>query len=260
MSDPRVQKALAALAEPTRFRIVELLGRNACSVSEVQAAIGALQPQTTKHIQALEAAGVIRVHRLGRRRVARLDRETMALLESHFAGLAAPSPDDAELAAYESAIRAEESLGERENRRPLVFERSLPASARDVWTAWTDPAVAARWWAPRHFEVEEFTLSPVAGSAVRLTLREAPGIRYTSTGRVLEAEAPGRLVFELAPVDEEGDALFLARHVLTLSGEETTALRLEIQVSGVRDGAAPAVAGLEPGWDQLLTALAAELS
>ena len=44
MTDLDVQRALAAIAEPTRFRIVSLLADRACTVSEVQEAIGARQP------------------------------------------------------------------------------------------------------------------------------------------------------------------------------------------------------------------------
>ncbi|MBO9625326.1 MAG: SRPBCC domain-containing protein [Microbacterium sp.] len=256
MTDLDIQRVLAAVAEPTRFRIVDLLAERARTVSEIQEAIGARQPQTTKHVQTLEAAQVIRVHRLGRRRVAQLDRSTMARLGEHFAMLSASESDDAALEEYAGAILAEER---GDGRRMLTFERTLLTSVERVWTAWTDQTLARRWWAPRHFEVEEFALSPIAGSSVRLTLREG-GARYTSAGRVREAVAPSRLVFTMAPVDEDGQALFDAVHTLTLTGDSRTELRLRIDVSEVRDGAASAVAGLEPGWNQLLDALEAALA
>lgn len=260
MTDPGIQRALAAIAEPTRFRILELLADRACTVSEVQAAIGALQPQTTKHIQALETAGVIRVHKLGRRRIAGIDRDMMTRLAAHFAGLATPSPDDAALDSYGAAIREEEARPAQSARRPLLFSRTISASADDVWRAWTDPVLAARWWAPRHFTVDAFELSPDAGSEIRLVLREGEA-RYLSAGRMLVADAPERLVFELAPLGEDGTPLFHARHTVTLHEEgPVTALTLEIEVSEVQAAAAPAVAGLEPGWTQLLDALEAEIT
>ncbi|WP_106815741.1 SRPBCC domain-containing protein [Microbacterium timonense] len=257
MSRVDVQPALAAIAEPTRFRIVELLSAGACTVGEVAAGIGALQPQTTKHIQTLEVAGVIRVHKLGRRRVARLNRETMAGLSSFFANLGVPEPDDAALEDYEAAIVRESATAPpAADARALTFERRLRSSAADVWAAWTEPRRAARWWAPRHFAVEALDLAPHEGAPIRYVLREPDGTRYESAGRVVEAVATTRLVFELAPIDAGGVALFAARHTVTLTAEDAgTVLTLRIDVSDVRGDAAAAVAGLEPGWSQLLDAL-----
>ncbi|HEY3506249.1 MAG TPA: metalloregulator ArsR/SmtB family transcription factor [Actinocatenispora sp.] len=248
-----VRRALAAVAEPTRFRILELLAARPYTVGEVAEAIGALQPQTTKHLQVLAAAGVVRVHKLGRRRVARLDRVALARVGRYFARLAETDPDDAVLDAYESAIRAEATDS---GPRVLRFSRTVPASAEAVWTAWTDPAQAVRWWAPRHFTVGAFEIAPRALAPIRVVLREGDSAEYESRGRVEEVERCHRLVFTLAPVDPAGTALLSARHTLTIRGDQPTTVDLLIEVSDVRPEAAPIVAGLEPGWSQLLDALA----
>jgi predicted transcriptional regulator len=49
-----MQAALAVVGEPTRFRILQLLAEGPCTVGEVATGIGALQPQTTKHLHALD--------------------------------------------------------------------------------------------------------------------------------------------------------------------------------------------------------------
>ncbi|MGX9294145.1 SRPBCC domain-containing protein [Tsukamurella paurometabola] len=252
MSDD-LQRALAAVAEPTRFRIIGLLAERPRTVSEVQEAIGARQPQTTKHLQVLDAAGVVVLHKLGRRRVARIDRATMRRLSDHFAALAAPGDDDATLERYELAIAAER-IGD--GTRAVALDRVVDAPVERVWAAWTDPARAATWWAPRHFTVEEAAIAPTPDAPVRLVLREGDGARYVSEGRVIEAAAPHRLVFTLAPVDTDGVRYFTARHTVVLSGDGPTTVGLTIDVTDVREGAAPMVAGLEPGWGQLLDALA----
>lgn len=255
-----VQRALATLGEPTRFRIIELLAEKPRTVGEVAEALGALQPQTTKHLQALEALGVIRVHRLGRRRVARLDRGAFAQLAEYFVGLSAAGPDDAELDAYESAIDTETRRPvDDDGSRVLRFERDLPASAARVWDAWTDPERAATWWAPRHFSVAAFELTPVQGGRIRIVLREGDTAEYESSGRVDEVVPNRRLVFDLAPVDGNGAPLFRARHTLTIEGDDEASVALVIEVTDVTPAAAPAVAGLEPGWRQLLDALDARL-
>lgn len=253
-----VQQALAALGEPSRFRIVELLGERAMTVGEVTEALGALQPQTTKHIQALEAAGVIKVHKLGRRRVARLDRDSLGELVSYFGQLARAEDDDAALESYDRAIVAE---GEhRTGARTLEFERQLETSPEAVWAAWTDPERAARWWAPRHFSVDTFEIAPEVGAPIQVALREGTSDTYTSIGQVVEADPGRRLVFSLAPVDSQGQALFSAIHTVTVAGDNPTTLRLMINISDVRDDAAAAVAGMDAGWPQLLDQLQAMLA
>ncbi|WP_438354291.1 SRPBCC domain-containing protein [Microbacterium sp. CJ88] len=263
MTRINIQRALAVAAEPTRFRILDLLSEKACTVSEVAAAIDALQPQTTKHLQALESAGLIVVHRLGRRRVARLDRGAMRMLAEHFEAFGRADPDDVELDAYEQAIRDRTDDAGAKHR--IRLERRLPASVSDIWVACTDPALVARWWAPRHFTVDALEIGPEPGSAVRLALREGDGARYVSAGRIETVEPPHLLEFSLAPLDDAGRDLFRARYSLTLwegggdrGGAEEAAgtdLQLTIDVEDASPAAGPAVAGLEPGWRQLLDAL-----
>lgn len=258
------QRAVAAIGEPTRFRILELLAQSPHTVGEVAAAVGALQPQTTKHLQALEAAGVVGIHRLGRRRIASLNRGAMAELAEHFAGLAVASrltdADDEALDRYERSVaEAESQLAGVQVHRRLHFTRTLAVPLSAVWDAWTRPHLAATWWAPRHFTVSAYDIDAVTGGAMRVVLREGDGASYESTGRVLATTAPRRLVFDLAPIDPAGERLFDARYTLTLDGGEPTTLNLEIEATARRPEAAAAVAGLELGWQQLLDRLRAEL-
>ncbi|KJL30529.1 metalloregulator ArsR/SmtB family transcription factor [Microbacterium azadirachtae] len=255
---PAPQRAFAAMGEPTRYRILEVLAESASTVGGVADAIGALQPQTTKHLQALEAAGLIRVHKLGRRRVASLDRPAFAALAAHLGGWAQPDPDADALQAYEQAIARE--AGEPGRSRVVSLRAVVAAPAEAVWRAWTDPRIAGRWWAPPHFDVHELVLGAEEGSPIRFALGEPGGAVYRSAGRVLEADRGRRLVFALAPVDEDGEALFDAVHTVELTGTDAeTVVALRIEATGVREGAAEAIAGLEPGWTQLLEALTAYL-
>lgn len=70
---------LAAIAEPTRFAIVELLrdGRRP-SVSEIAEAVGCRQPQATKHLRVLRDAGIVRADRDANRVLHRLRPEPFA--------------------------------------------------------------------------------------------------------------------------------------------------------------------------------------
>src|SRR3954452_17946674 len=70
-----VPDILAALAEPNRRRIVELLDVAPRSVGEVADALALRQPQATKHLQARARAGLVTVHPLARLRIYALHRE-----------------------------------------------------------------------------------------------------------------------------------------------------------------------------------------
>src|SRR5438445_13097569 len=69
---------VAALAEPNRLRIVELLNIAPRAVGEIASRLDLRQPQVTKHLQALERAGLVVVHPLGQRRIYALRREPLA--------------------------------------------------------------------------------------------------------------------------------------------------------------------------------------
>lgn len=247
------QRALAAIAEPTRFRIVQLLATAPRTVGEIAAQLGTLQPQTTKHLQAMEAAGVVTVHRLGRRRVMSLRRDAIEQLAGGLAALAAGISDEPVLAQYERAIAEEEARPPGD--RVIRAGAEIGAAPSAVFRAWTDPEVLRGWWAPAHFVVSVCEIEPVVGSSIRIVLAEGDGTEYTATGRMLEVKPDRELVFELAPLDGAGVPLFAATYRVRLTGESTTELDLEIRVSGVRPEAAPAIAGLEVGMPHLLAQL-----
>lgn len=53
--------ALAALAEPSRFRIVELLRSGPRPVNDIAARLALNQPQVSKHLRVLRRAGLVDV-------------------------------------------------------------------------------------------------------------------------------------------------------------------------------------------------------
>ena len=63
----------AALADPTRRRIVEHLGRGPASVSELAAPLPISLPAVVPHLQVLESCGLVRSEKVGRVRTCRLE-------------------------------------------------------------------------------------------------------------------------------------------------------------------------------------------
>jgi len=64
---------LAALAEPTRRRIVEMLAQRELSAGEIAGHFAASAPAISQHLKVLRAARLVRVRADGQRRIYELD-------------------------------------------------------------------------------------------------------------------------------------------------------------------------------------------
>ncbi|AYF74819.1 ArsR family transcriptional regulator [Nocardia yunnanensis] len=237
----------AALAEPNRMRIVELLHAAPRPVGEIAAALELRQPQTTKHLQALERAGLVRMEPLGQRRIYALRRESLRALRDWLTEFEEEHPSESVLTQYRAAIDAPvaESV--------YTFTRELAAPVETVWEWWTSAELARQWWHPAHFEVADCVLEPAAGGVLSMALREGDGTEYRSAGCFLEVVPPQRLLFQLAPVGRDGVALFAAEHRVELTGfAGGTRVDLRIRVTDLVPGSEPAVAGIPFGWNQVL--------
>jgi uncharacterized protein YndB with AHSA1/START domain/DNA-binding transcriptional ArsR family regulator len=255
-------RLLAALAEPNRLRIVELLAESPRPVGEIATRLNVRQPQVTKHLQTLERTGLVEVHALGRRRIYALRRDRLRELRDWLSGFEATPPSENVLVQYRAAIEAEQALSEQQRRarRTFQFKRELPAPPSRVWRAWTTAAVVRRWWSPNHFEVADCEVDAVPGGRLRIVLVEGDGTRHEAGGHFLTLSRPRSLSFELAPLDPGGEPLFRAVHEVRLARRpQQTRLALTIHVSDVQAQAAPAVAGIALGWEQTLNKLEAQL-
>lgn len=254
---------LAALGERNRLRIVELLSSAPRSVGEVVRELRLRQPQVTKHLQTLQRAGLVTMHPLGRRRIYALRREPLRELRAWAAGFETDHPSERILERYERSVDTERrrlARGERTGRT-LTFERTIQASPARIWRAWTTAAGVRRWWFPEHFSVAECEVRPVPGGALRIVLQEGDGTRHTSAGVFLAVDRPRELDFQLSPLGPDGAPLFATRFELRLRpAGRATRLDLAMHVSDVSADAAPALAGLEIGWRQLLDHLEAEVT
>ena len=64
--------AFAALADPTRRAVLERLGGGPASISELADPAGITLTGMKKHVQVLEAAGLVTTDKVGRTRICRL--------------------------------------------------------------------------------------------------------------------------------------------------------------------------------------------
>src|SRR5215217_8656254 len=112
---------LAALAEPNRLRIVELLEKAPRAVGEIAALLELRQPQATKHLQTLQRAGLVTMHPLGQRRIYALHREPLRELRRWLEPFEIDHPSEDVLEQYRRAIEAEQQHPDPGTPRTLAF-------------------------------------------------------------------------------------------------------------------------------------------
>lgn len=78
----------------------------------------------------------------------------------------------------------------------IVNTRVFPVPVAELFAAFGDPALLARWWGPTGFtnSIQEFDLRP--GGAWRITMRAPGGTEYPNESRFLEITPPKRVVLE----------------------------------------------------------------
>lgn len=99
-----------ALADPSRRRILELLGRGDKAAGEIAARFEMSAPAVSQHLKALREAGLVRVRVDGQRRIYSLDPDGLAAVDAWIAKIRAFW--SRRLDALEAAL--EQEKGEKE--------------------------------------------------------------------------------------------------------------------------------------------------
>ena len=125
----QLAQSLKVLADPTRLRILRLLGAEALSVGEITAILGAAQSTISKQLGALRRAGLVGEERDGTFAFYRLVRNGDPLYPAVAAELAHIEDDQGDLARLAEVVRRRI---ERGSRPAGILEpgRSWPAWAR----------------------------------------------------------------------------------------------------------------------------------
>jgi uncharacterized protein YndB with AHSA1/START domain/DNA-binding transcriptional ArsR family regulator len=265
---------LTALADPARWRLVGLLAERPRPVGVLAQLAGARQPQTTKHLQALERAGVVSSQRSGQRRIYSLRSAPLRELAAALAGLADAADRDggAQLTfeRYGVSVQAERLAAEDAgwaDGRTFDFERSLAGRPDLVWRHLTEPALLADWWTPDDLRVSELVFEARPGGRIVLEYRDADDADGSDVvvGRaegVVDDVLPGeRLAYRSSPVLPDGSVAFTAHVDLGLRPTATgTDLDVHYRITDSTVDSADFVAGIEIGFDQSLDKLAAALA
>jgi DNA-binding transcriptional ArsR family regulator len=96
--------AWAALGDPTRRTIFELLVDRPCSVSELASGLPVTRPAVSQHLKVLRDAGLVIDRRAGKQRIYRVDPEGLAVLRAELDRFWSKT-----LAAYKLAVEQQAS-------------------------------------------------------------------------------------------------------------------------------------------------------
>ncbi|WUW26125.1 metalloregulator ArsR/SmtB family transcription factor [Streptomyces sp. NBC_01463] len=265
---------LTALADPARWRLVSLLAERPRSVGVLAQLAEARQPQTTKHLQNLERAGIVTSRRTGQRRVYALRPGPLRDLAAALGRLAdAAEEEGGSHATYDryGARVEEEQLAAEEpgwaDGRSFAFLRPLAGTPELVWRHLTDVSLLARWWTPDDLRVSELVFDVRPGGRVVQEYREAEDVDGSdvTAGRaegVVEEVRPGEhLAYRLSPLLPDGGHAFTAHVALDLRSTDTgTDLDVRWRITDSVVESAAFVAGIEIGFGQSLDKLAANLA
>ncbi len=132
----------------------------------------------------------------------------------------------------------------------LVLSRTFDATTEQLWAAWTDPAIYAKWFNPAGIDlvIHEFEVRP--GGRVRFDMLQPDGNPNPQEG-VFHSLDPYREIVSGSP-----DKSFLIRVLFEPVGKGT---RMTVEVTGMPpEVRATATKGWNAGFDHLAKILAAE--
>ncbi|GHA46172.1 MULTISPECIES: metalloregulator ArsR/SmtB family transcription factor [Streptomyces] len=263
---------LTALADPARWRLVGLLAERPRSVGVLAQLAGARQPQTTKHLQTLERAGVVISRRTGQRRIYALQPTALRKLAATLDRLADTADQGGGPGAahdrYELSRDAERLAAQQPgwaDGRSLTFLRPLAADPELVWRHLTDTALLARWWAPEDLQVSDLVFEAWPGGRIVQEYRDAEdtdAVVGRAEGVVDDVHPHERLAYRLSPLLPDGGRAFTAHVDLHLRATRTgTDLDVHWRLTDSTVDSADFIAGIEIGYgqslDKLTTLLAA---
>ena len=265
---------LTALADPARWRLVGLLAERPRPVGVLAQLAGARQPQTTKHLQTLERAGVVSSQRSGQRRIYSLRSAPLRELAAALNGLADTAdrvggPQET-FHRYGLNVQAERLAAEDAgwaDGRTFAFHRSLDGSPEAVWRHLTEPALLADWWTPDDLRVSGLVFEARPGGRIALEYRDAEDADGSDVvvGRaegVVDDVVPGeRLSYRSSPVLPDGSVAFTSHVDLALRPTASgTELDVLFRITDSTVDSADFIAGIELGFGQSLDKLAATIA
>lgn len=243
----------AALADPNRFRIVELLRSGPRPVNDIGERLKLNQPQVSKHLRVLKEVGLVDVEPRAQQRVYHLRATELRRLHEWLERYRQIWQSRA-MTMHHTDMRLE---GDRE----IIISRTFDAPARIVFDAVTKPEYLVRWWAPQSLGVPLVACDADVrvGGTYRYVMRKGDGPLMAFSGTYTEVTPSARLVYD--EVFEPMAAAGAVRVTATFEehdGKTRYVIRSVYPSKQVRDGvlASGMEKGMRESMDQLDTLVA----
>lgn len=135
----------------------------------------------------------------------------------------------------------------------IAIKRVFPASRGEVWRAWTEPDIMARWLPPVGFTIIQYGCDVSRGGAWRFQMRAPDGEDFWLGGAYRDIGAPERLVFTCKWREEGPETLVK----VTLFAVHGVATRMIFRQTGFTSTASRD--GHGEGWGEYFDQLADNL-
>src|SRR3954447_21934941 len=116
------------------------------------------------------------------------------------------------------------SVDKNAEAKTMVITAAFKAPVTAVWQLWADPRLLERWWGPPGFPAtfEQHDLTP-GGTITYFMSGSDGGDRFDGIWKVIEVDAPSRLVVEDAIVNDDG---------APSDGNSMTRMEIDIEAAG----------------------------
>lgn len=149
--------------------------------------------------------------------------------------------------------------------RELTLTRVYDAPREKVWQYWTDPKLIQQWWGPDGVTNPTCVWEARPEGNIHIVmlagkeLGPMAGQEWPMTGKILEVQAPEKLVFT-ANALQDGKPILEHRTTVTLAEQDgKTLMSVHIVVTMTTPEAAGPLQGMEQGWNQQLDKLGKSL-
>jgi DNA-binding transcriptional ArsR family regulator/uncharacterized protein YndB with AHSA1/START domain len=256
-----------ALSDPGRRYLLDRLNeRNGLSLSELSAGMGMTRQAVTKHLDVLEAAGLVTTLRRGREKLHYLDAAPITDIADRFVHHYDRARAEA-LSDLKTALEATTPMG-HPDEHTFVYTTYIHATPERVWQGLTDPAFTAAYWRHPKAGGVRFATDWQKGSTYDVTYEESGLVISHPEQVVLESDPYRRLAYtwhtfspewaEIHGFDEEVAAAWRAEPRSRVAFDIEEASEGVVKLTVVHDGFCPdseVLKGVSGGWPAVLSSL-----
>jgi len=140
--------------------------------------------------------------------------------------------------------------------KDVLIDRRFAAPRALVFKAWTDPAMMANWWGPKHFTNPVCRVDARPGGEIYIVMRSPDGSDYPMEGWFHQVADGKRIVFTDKAVSPAGELQLEGLAIIDFADDgDGTAVTVWSSAIGFSDEAPQMLAGMHEGWSQSLDRL-----